>query len=64
MWWNVVPAFHPASLYLTWMSGLAVVGVGGVWTAAFLRELSRHPMLPLHDPELADILAAGAEAAS
>jgi hypothetical protein len=41
------------------MDPLAAIGVGGVWIAAFLSELKKRPILPLHDPDLPGALAEG-----
>jgi hypothetical protein len=44
---------HPPSsqeLSVHWMDFLAPLGMGGVWMAAFLVQLGRSPLLPLHDP--------------
>jgi hypothetical protein len=46
LYWVVVPGFFPfQSFRLHWMDIAAVVGVGGIWLAFFLREL-RQPLLP------------------
>jgi hypothetical protein len=55
--WLVLPAStderHPG---ITWgglfLAPLAVVGLGGIWIADFLRHLKNHPLIPLHDPEI------------
>jgi hypothetical protein len=58
MIWNVDPAFDRAALRFHWMDVAAAVGVGGIWTAAFVAQLKRRPLLPLHDPDLPGVLAA------
>jgi hypothetical protein len=37
------PRVHPTDL-------LAVIGIGGLWITAFLWQLKKWPLLPLHDP--------------
>jgi hypothetical protein len=37
-WWLVAPAFRETGVTLTWTDPLAVVGLGGLWLAAFLRS--------------------------
>jgi len=64
MIWNVDPAFYPAHIRVHWMDWVASVGVGGIWIAAFVNQLKRRPLVPLHDPELPAILAGAAEGAS
>jgi hypothetical protein len=59
VYWLVAPAFeahgprfHPTHL-------LAVVGIGGLWLAAFIRELKGRPLVALHDPNLEGALQHG-----
>lgn len=59
MVWNVNPAFDRSVFRFHWMDPLAAIGVGGVWVAAFLSELKKRPILPLHDPDLPGALAEG-----
>jgi hypothetical protein len=59
MVWNVNPAFDRSVFHFHWMDPLAAIGVGGVWVAAFLSELKKRPILPLHDPDLPGALAEG-----
>ena len=33
----------------------ALVGVGGIWIASFFWQLNRLPLLPPHDPLLAEV---------
>lgn len=51
-YWMIMPAFSPGTFTLHWIDIAAVVGVGGVWLAAFLWNLQGRPLLPLHDPAL------------
>ncbi|HKU86878.1 MAG TPA: hypothetical protein VJV77_11135 [Casimicrobiaceae bacterium] len=37
-WWLVVPAFRTGGATVTWTDPLAVIGLGGLWLAAFLRS--------------------------
>jgi hypothetical protein len=32
---------------MSWMDVVALIGIGGIWLAAFLRLLPRHPLIPL-----------------
>ena len=52
---NVTQPWPPA-LSSTWPFGL-----GGIWVAAFFRQLKQRPLLPLHDPELEEALEHGRE---
>ncbi len=50
LYWVVSPAFHPTEWGLHWLDLVAPAALGGIWLAAFLHQLKRHPLLPLHDP--------------
>lgn len=50
LYWVVVPAFESAGPHIHWMDLLAPIGIGGIWLAAFIRQLKGRPLLPLHDP--------------
>ncbi|HSP99992.1 MAG TPA: hypothetical protein VL049_22440 [Candidatus Dormibacteraeota bacterium] len=52
LFWMIAPAFSPGKFVVHWMDIAAVLGVGGVWMAAFLWQLQARPILPLHDPAL------------
>ena len=52
LYWMIAPAFSPGKFVLHWMDIAAVLGVGGVWLAAFLWQLQARPVLPLRDPAL------------
>ena len=56
LFWMVAPAFYPAAFHLHWLDIAALVGIGGVWLAAFLWYLKDHSLLPLHDPRFANML--------
>ncbi len=50
LFWIVVPAFAPQGPRLHWMDLAAPIGVGGIWTWWYIRQLKKGPLLPLHDP--------------
>jgi hypothetical protein len=52
LFWLVMPAFHPARLYVHWLDIVAPLGIGGLWMAVYVWQLQRRPLLPLHDPRL------------
>jgi hypothetical protein len=59
LYWLTAPTFHPSGLKLHWLDFIAPVGLGGIWLAAFLRQLKRYPLLPVNDPHLAEALQHG-----
>jgi hypothetical protein len=52
MIWLVEPVFHPGGIALPVLDFAAPIGIGGIWTAFFLRELDRRPLLAIHDPRM------------
>jgi len=58
VYWLVVPAFeneHRAAGFRL-LDLFAVIGIGGLWLAAFYGQLKKLPLLPLHDPRFEAIL--------
>jgi hypothetical protein len=53
--WLVGPAFHAEGFYVHWMYVIAPIAIGGVWLAAFLRELKGRPLLPAYDERIAGV---------
>ena len=53
VWWTIAPSLHPAHFYFTWWTIVALVGIGGIWSAAFLWNLQRRPAVPVNDPRFA-----------
>jgi ABC-type glycerol-3-phosphate transport system permease component len=52
MFWMIAPAFEPR-VALHWLDVTAVVAIGGLWLALFVRHLASAPVVPLRDPALA-----------
>lgn len=46
--WMVVPAFEPNRVHIHPQDLTAMCGIGGIWVAAFVWQLKRRPLLPLH----------------
>jgi hypothetical protein len=47
-YWLIVPSFVPGQLFLHWMDVAAWVGIGGIWSALFVRQLQSRPLVALH----------------
>ena len=54
--WVVVPNFTGAHFQISWMDIVAPIGLGGIWLAAFSRQLRSWPLMPLNDPQLPSVL--------
>ncbi|HUJ31869.1 MAG TPA: hypothetical protein VLY23_11360 [Candidatus Acidoferrum sp.] len=50
VYWLIIPGFEPGGPYFHPTDFLALIGIGGLWIGAFLAQLKRWPLLPLHDP--------------
>jgi hypothetical protein len=64
LFWWVTPAFQHTehvAFHLHWMDFVAPVALGGLWLAAFLRQLQERPLMPVGDPHLEEALAHGRE---
>jgi hypothetical protein len=57
LYWVVLTALDRQTIHFSWMQFTAPLGLGGIWTAAFLRELRRRPLLPLGAPNLQEALS-------
>jgi len=59
VYWLVVPAFQPSEPGLHLLDFAAPVAIGGIWLAAFCWQLKSRPLVPLHDPNFAEVYAHG-----
>lgn len=46
--WMIEPAFEPNRLHIHPLDLIALVGIGGIWIAAFVWQLGQRPLVPLH----------------
>ena len=51
LFWIIVPAYEREVPFHI-LDAVALVGIGGLWLAAFVARLRSRPLLPLHDPRL------------
>ena len=49
LYWLVAPSFQGATFSPHWLDATTMIAIGGLWTAAFVRLLKPHPVLPLND---------------
>ncbi len=59
IYWLLVPSYETLAPQFRLLDLFAVVGIGGVWLAAFLGQLKKLPLLPLHDPRFEGVLEHG-----
>ena len=53
VWWTIAPSLHPEHFYFTGWAILTFLGIGGIWSAIFLKNLESRPVVPLNDPRFA-----------
>jgi len=58
LWWNIEPTIHREHFHLSWMDFVIPLGLAGIWTALFLRNLMSRPLLALYDPKLRALVGA------
>jgi hypothetical protein len=56
VYWLVVPAYQKMGPHVHLLDVFALLGIGGIWLAAFLSQLKKWPLLPLHDPRFEGVL--------
>lgn len=56
VFWLVVPSFHPSGIHVSPVDIVAVLGIGGIWLGAYMAQLKKMPLLPLHDPRFEGVL--------
>ena len=57
LYWNIEPSFDPAELHYRWLDAVLPLAMSALWLGYFLRNLRRRPLVALHDPHLAALLA-------
>jgi hypothetical protein len=58
LYWNVEPMFSPEHFKFSWMDLVIPVGLVGIWSALFLRNLMARPLLPIYEPHLRQLVEA------
>lgn len=57
LFWFVEPTLRPGGFRVYWTDAAAFLGIGGIWIYTYLGQLRRRPLLPLHDPRIAEIVS-------
>lgn len=56
LFWMIAPERHPSGFMVHPLDIAALVGVGGLWVAYFVRQLGTRALLPVNDPYLREAL--------
>lgn len=52
VFWVIEPSFFRQGVHVHWLDLATVVGLGGIWLAAFAFNLKRYALLPVNDPRI------------
>jgi len=52
IWWTIAPSVYTKHFYLGWLAPTAFLGIGGIYSFVFLRNLEKRRLVPLNDPRL------------
>ena len=53
IWWTIAPSIYTRHVYVGWLAPAAFLGIGGIYSFAFLKSLERRRLVPQNDPRLA-----------
>lgn len=56
LFWIMVPAYEKAGPQFHWSDWLELIGLGGIFLAIYASQLTRRPLMPLHDPNFVAML--------
>jgi hypothetical protein len=56
VYWLIVPSIEKSGPQIHLLDIFALVGIGGVWVGAFMVQLKKMPLLPLHDPRFEGVM--------
>jgi len=59
LFWLIMPALHPAKLFIHWLDLVTPIGVGGLWLAVFIHHLTSRSFIPLEDRRLQGVAEHG-----
>ena len=59
LFWLMGPRDGHTAPALSWINFVTPIALGGIWIAVFLWQLGSRPLLPLGEPELAEVLEGG-----
>jgi hypothetical protein len=45
LYWQIIPAFHPAQFNFHWLDIVLPIGLGGLWISGFMFSLKKRPAL-------------------
>jgi hypothetical protein len=52
IWWTIAPSIYTKHFYIGWLAPAAFLGIGGIYSFAFLKNLETRRLVPQNDPRL------------
>ncbi|HEX9735850.1 MAG TPA: hypothetical protein VGG06_28140 [Thermoanaerobaculia bacterium] len=59
LYWQVAPSASHEHVVFTWMEPVAPIALGGLWLGLLAGQLKNRALLPVREPELAEVLVHG-----
>lgn len=59
VYWQVMPDASHGAFTVSWLDFAALIGLGGIWSAFFLMQLEKRPLMPVNEPQLVETLEHG-----
>jgi hypothetical protein len=56
LFWNIEGSYHPGHFVFSWMDIVIPVAMVAIWVVFFLRNYLAHPILPLYDPHVFEMV--------
>jgi hypothetical protein len=56
LFWLIAPDFHRDGISVSWLDVALPLSLGSLWLGAYVRQLRRRAILPVHDPEFDETL--------
>ncbi|MFH2036912.1 MAG: hypothetical protein ABIJ45_10955 [Candidatus Zixiibacteriota bacterium] len=50
--WIIMPTLYHHGVHLSWIDGVTMIGMGGIFLFLFWRIFAAHPIIPVQDPHL------------
>lgn len=52
IWWTIAPSVYTKHIYVGWLAPAVFLGIGGIYSFAFLKKLETRRLVPQNDPRL------------
>ena len=60
IYWLVAPSWYGENFHYSWIDFTSLLGIGGVWMAAFINQLKGQTIIPIHETWVEEAIREGA----